>query len=46
MDFKAAGDFNRFFYTLVERVADAAERPAWKPASPYARLGSTSGAPR
>ena len=46
VDFKAAGDFNRFFYTLVERVADAAERPAWKPASPYARLGSTSGAPR
>jgi len=46
VDFKAAGDFNRFFYKLVERVADAAERPAWKPASPYARLGSTSGAPR
>jgi hypothetical protein len=27
MDFQAAGDFNRFFYALAERVADAAERP-------------------
>lgn len=29
MDFKAAGDFNRFFYALAERVADAPERPAF-----------------
>lgn len=34
MDFKAAADFNRFFYTLVERVADAPRPPAWKPGSP------------
>jgi hypothetical protein len=27
MDFQAAGDFNRFFYTLAERVADEAEKP-------------------
>jgi hypothetical protein len=33
MDFKAAGDFNRFFYTLVERVADQPQPPAWKPGS-------------
>jgi hypothetical protein len=30
MDFKAAGDFNRFFYKLVERVADEPSAPAWK----------------
>jgi Peptidase family M28 len=34
MDFKAAGEFNRFFYQLVERVADEPSAPAWKPASP------------
>jgi hypothetical protein len=33
MDFKAAGDFNRFFYKLVERVADQPAAPAWKPGS-------------
>jgi hypothetical protein len=31
MDFKAAADFNRFFYALVERVADKPAKPAWKP---------------
>jgi hypothetical protein len=31
MDFKAAADFNRFFYALVERVADQPGKPAWKP---------------
>lgn len=36
MDFEAAGAFNRFFYALVETVADAPERPAWKPGSAYA----------
>jgi Zn-dependent M28 family amino/carboxypeptidase len=36
MDFKAAGDFNRFFYKLVERVADDPAPPAWKPGSPLA----------
>jgi hypothetical protein len=30
MDWKAAADFNRFFYKLVERVADKAAAPAWK----------------
>ena len=33
MDFKAAADFNRFFYKLVERVADAPTAPSWKAAS-------------
>jgi Zn-dependent M28 family amino/carboxypeptidase len=36
MDFQAAGAFNRFFYKLVETVADAPERPAWTPGSRYA----------
>lgn len=29
IDFKAAGDFNRFFYSLTAAVADAPERPAF-----------------
>ncbi|HEV8407921.1 MAG TPA: M28 family peptidase [Sphingomicrobium sp.] len=33
MDFKAAADFNRFFYQLVERVADQPNAPAWKAGS-------------
>ncbi|MBU1376277.1 MAG: M28 family peptidase [Alphaproteobacteria bacterium] len=33
MDWKAAADFNRFFYALVARVADADAAPAWKPGS-------------
>jgi hypothetical protein len=33
MDFKAAADFNRFFYALVERVADQPSPPEWKPGS-------------
>ncbi len=32
-DPEAAADFNRFFYDLTEAVADAPERPAWKPGS-------------
>jgi hypothetical protein len=30
MDWKAAADFNRFFYALVARVADQPAAPAWK----------------
>ncbi|HEY7005770.1 MAG TPA: M28 family peptidase, partial [Sphingomicrobium sp.] len=33
MDFKAAADFNRFFYNLVERVANKPAAPAWKAGS-------------
>ena len=33
MDWKAAADFNRFFYHLVERVADQPGAPSWKPGS-------------
>jgi hypothetical protein len=33
MDWKAAADFNRFFYKLVGRVADQPSAPAWKSGS-------------
>lgn len=36
MDFQAAGDFNRFFYTLAETVADAPSRPTWTAGSRFA----------
>jgi hypothetical protein len=35
MDFATAARFNSFFYRLVEAVADADERPAILPESPY-----------
>jgi len=38
IDWTAAADFNRFFYALVERVADQDAVPAWKPGG-RARLG-------
>ena len=34
MDWKAAADFNRFFYGLVDRIADQEAAPAWKRGSP------------
>ena len=33
MDWKAAAEFNRFFYLLVERVADQPAAPMWKAGS-------------
>jgi Zn-dependent M28 family amino/carboxypeptidase len=33
MDWKAAADFNRFFYALVDRVAHQPTPPMWKPGS-------------
>ena len=33
IDWKAAGDFNRFYYALVERVAGQDAAPAWKAGS-------------
>ncbi|MFL9842418.1 M28 family peptidase [Sphingomonas sp. ST-64] len=33
MDWQAAADFNRFFYTLTQRVADQDAPPRWKPGS-------------
>ena len=33
MDWKAAADFNRFFYQLVERVGDQESAPSWRSAS-------------
>lgn len=35
IDHEAAGAFNRFFFTLTERVANAAAPPQWLPDSPY-----------
>lgn len=37
IDWTAAGKFNRFFYDLTAQVADAPERPRWKPGSAYAK---------
>ncbi len=37
IDWKAAADFNRFFYALVERVAGQDAAPAWKAGSPLRR---------
>ena len=34
IDFRAAADFNTFFYRLTEAVADADQRPAFSPKSP------------
>jgi hypothetical protein len=34
IDWKAAADFNRFFYQLVDRVANQSQVPAWKAGSP------------
>ena len=36
MDWAAAGKFNRFFYALVETVANADAPPRWKPGSALA----------
>lgn len=36
MDWKAAADFNRFFFALVARVGDADAAPAWKAGSKLA----------
>jgi Zn-dependent M28 family amino/carboxypeptidase len=33
MDWKAAAEFNLFFYRLVDRVADGTAKPDWKPGS-------------
>ena len=35
IDHEAAGAFNRFFFTLTERVANADTPPQWLPDSPY-----------
>ena len=35
MNFEAAAKFDTFFYALVDRLADAQARPAWKSGSPY-----------
>jgi hypothetical protein len=37
IDWKAAADFNRFYYALVARVADQEAAPAWKPSSSLRR---------
>lgn len=40
MDWAAAGKFNRFFYALVEAVADGDAPPQWKAGSPLAPRGA------
>jgi len=41
MDWKAAAEFNRFFYDLVERVANQPAAPKWKSGSKLApKIGS------
>ncbi|QTC92576.1 M28 family peptidase [Brevundimonas goettingensis] len=42
IDWKAAGDFNRFYETLTRRVADADQAPQWIPGSPIAPAASLS----
>lgn len=42
IDWKAAADFNRFFYRLVERVADQESAPAWKAGSELRPTGYTA----
>ena len=37
IDWKAAADFNRFYYALVARVAGQDSAPAWKAGSPLRR---------
>jgi hypothetical protein len=37
IDWKAAADFNRFYYALVARVADQDAAPTWKAGSPLRR---------
>ncbi|MDF1505031.1 M28 family peptidase [Roseisolibacter sp. H3M3-2] len=37
IDWKAAADFNRFYYALIERVAGQDAAPAWKPGSTLRR---------
>jgi len=42
IDWKAAGDFNRFYETLTRRVADADAAPHWIHGSPIAPATATS----
>jgi hypothetical protein len=46
IDWKAAGDFNRFYETLVQRVADADEAPHWIPGSALAPATAIQAGPR
>jgi len=39
MDWQAAADFNRFFYALVDRVANQPEAPAWEEGSELSPAG-------
>ncbi|MFA5964453.1 MAG: hypothetical protein WC804_10585 [Sphingomonas sp.] len=43
LDRQAASDFNRFFFALVARVANADAAPAWKPGSGLRRASRQSG---
>jgi hypothetical protein len=43
VDFDAAAKFDQFFYKLTEAVADAPERPAFKPGSRFAPKAQAGG---
>jgi Zn-dependent M28 family amino/carboxypeptidase len=43
IDWQAAADFNRFFYALVERVANKAEAPSWQDGSSLVPASRSAG---
>jgi hypothetical protein len=43
MDWQAAADFNRFFYALVDRVANKPEAPSWHESSNLRPASKTAG---
>jgi len=46
IDWKAAADFNRFYYALVARVAGQDAAPRWKEGSPLRRADALKGSRR
>jgi hypothetical protein len=44
MDWTAAAKFNRFFYDMVDIVADADQKPAWRADSPFRSANDVSAA--
>jgi hypothetical protein len=40
IDFQAQADFHRFYFALVEAVANADARPEWLPDSPHRPRGN------
>ncbi|MGE4071430.1 MAG: hypothetical protein AB7E72_09675 [Lysobacterales bacterium] len=40
IDLQAQADFHRFYFAVVEAVANAESRPQWSPDSPYRPRGN------